>query len=84
MAPFFPGLPNRTILVTFPAASWVASAVDVACCVVVAAKLATAPCTVDALFAAFEEATVMLFCVIGPSFPGLLMRTITTTLIGCC
>ena len=26
----------------------------------------------------------MLFCVIGPSFPGLLTRTITITLIGCC
>ena len=26
----------------------------------------------------------MLLCVIGPSLPGLSMRTITTTLIGCC
>jgi hypothetical protein len=26
----------------------------------------------------------MLFCVIGPSLPGLSMRTITTTFIGCC
>jgi hypothetical protein len=56
----------------------------VACCVVAAATSATAPCAVAAPFAAVEEATVMLFCVMGPSLPGLLIRTITTTFIGCC
>ena len=63
--------------------SWEAVAVAVACCEVDAAPPPPS-CAVDAVFAAFDEATAMLFCVIEPSFPGLSTRTITTTFTGCC
>jgi hypothetical protein len=56
----------------------------VACCVVVEDAFARPSCAVNARFAALDKATLMLLCAMGPSFPGLLMRTITTTLTGCC
>jgi hypothetical protein len=71
------------VITKFPAASWVAVAVAAACCEVDAA-LSPPLCAVDASFAAIEGATAMFFCVIGPSFPGLFTRTITTRFTGCC
>jgi hypothetical protein len=64
-------------------------AVAVASCPVVASSLGAVPplgvppCVVAALFDAFAPDTTTLVCVIGPSSPGLLMRTETTTFVGC-
>jgi hypothetical protein len=83
-APFFPGLSIRTVITTFPAASWVAVADAFACCAVDAAFPPFPAWEVVALFAAADGAATMLLCVIGPLLPGLFTRTTTTRFTGCC
>lgn len=86
IGPSCPRLPIRTTTTMLPAAFCVAVALEPACWPVAAdwPDPAGPPWEVDAEFEASDVATLTFVCVIGPSSPGLLMRTITTMFVGCC
>jgi len=86
IGPLCPRLRIRATTTTLPAESCVAVALDSACWPVAAdwPDPAEPPWGVDAEFEASDVATLTFVCVIGPSSPVLLIRTITTMFVGCC